>query len=623
MADPQRKLPGHLRAVATPRRMLILVPILFGLLSVVLGADANWDLYNYHLYAPFALLNGKLDIDLAPAGFQGYFNPLLDVPLYLLNTHVPAIITAFLMGLLHGLSIVALFGIARAALADASRQGGDHLALLLALAGCLTPNFLTGIGNGMGDNTTALLILAGIWLLLAHWATLGAWTIRAVGTVVAAGLLVGLAVGLKLTNAVSAVAICLALLACYSATFPVRFRAAFLFGIGVLVGIAATGGYWMLEMGQRFGNPFFPQFGSIFPNELANPFLVADTRWLPRGIVEYLLWPFVFAADSFRVGELSITQILWPAAYLLFVAYGIIWIWRRVTGRSMPKLDPRATFVLVFVVLAYLVWMRLFSIFRYTVAFEMLLPLCLFLLLAQLVPEHVARRWSLRFLALATVVMVIGGVPNWGHEGFTHPLYHTELPKIAEPERETVLIAFAPEKRALGWLVAKFPASLSFIGIENSFPASDAYRMRAREMAQTRGGAIHALISAETSERAHRFAGYNRTANWLGLTNSADSCAFLKAAVERLRLRASIDPGEGTAVCRIGVRPQDAVDIATENASLAERARSMLERNGFTLDPASCVAYASGIGTARDGFQFCSATVLDDTASAAPTQPKR
>lgn len=603
--------------MATPMRAMIVVPILFGLLSVLLGADANWDLYNYHLYAPFALLNGKLDLDLAPAGFQGYFNPLLDVPLYLLNTHVPAILTAFLLGLVHGLSFVVLFGIARAVLPNASDNQQDHLLpLLLALAGCLTPNFLTGIGNGMGDNTTALLILSGIWLLLARWGQLATATKRSIGLLVAAGLLVGLAVGLKLTNAVSAVAICLALLACFSGPYPVRIRVAFLFGIGVVIGIGLTGGFWMLEMGQRFGNPFFPQFGSVFPNELANPLLVADMRWLPRGIVEYLLWPLLFSADSHRVGELSITQILWPAAYLLFLAYGLVWLWRRLNRRPMPKLDPRAAFVLVFVVLAYLVWMRLFSIFRYTIAFETLLPLSVFLLLAQMLPDGMARRWSARFLVLATLVMLIGGLPNWGHVGFTHPLYHADLPRIAEPERETVLIAFAPEKRALGWLVTKFPPNLSFIGIENSFPASDAFRQRAREIARNRGGAIHALISAETDERARRFSGYNAAAGWLGLTKNAGSCAFLKTAVERLHLRAVIYPGEGTAACRIGVRPQDAIDIAAENADLAERARLMLERSGFTLDPASCVAFASGIGTAQDGFQFCSAKVLDDTPSA-------
>jgi hypothetical protein len=54
-----------------------IVPCLFGLYSLWLGADANWDLYNYHLYNAFAWLHGKLQTDLAPAGLQSYFNPLI------------------------------------------------------------------------------------------------------------------------------------------------------------------------------------------------------------------------------------------------------------------------------------------------------------------------------------------------------------------------------------------------------------------------------------------------------------------------------------------------------------------------------------------------------------------
>src|SRR5450830_819690 len=71
------------------RRCLILVPLLFGVWSVLLGQDANYDLYNYHLYNAFAFLNNKLAIDFAPAGSQTYFNPSLDIGYYLLSTHVP------------------------------------------------------------------------------------------------------------------------------------------------------------------------------------------------------------------------------------------------------------------------------------------------------------------------------------------------------------------------------------------------------------------------------------------------------------------------------------------------------------------------------------------------------
>ena len=46
-----------------------------GARSIGLGKDVNWDLRNYHWYNAWALLNGRLGWDLAPAQLQTYYNP--------------------------------------------------------------------------------------------------------------------------------------------------------------------------------------------------------------------------------------------------------------------------------------------------------------------------------------------------------------------------------------------------------------------------------------------------------------------------------------------------------------------------------------------------------------------
>jgi hypothetical protein len=61
-----------------------LLPLLAGFLAVAKGQDGNWDLRNYHLYNPWAWLNDRLTTDLAPAGLQSYFNPLIDLPYFFL-----------------------------------------------------------------------------------------------------------------------------------------------------------------------------------------------------------------------------------------------------------------------------------------------------------------------------------------------------------------------------------------------------------------------------------------------------------------------------------------------------------------------------------------------------------
>jgi hypothetical protein len=104
---------AFLRHERAPFFVAVLVPILFGLLSIALGQDDNWDLRNYHWYNPYALLNGRLPVDMAPGNWQSYFNPLIDVPYYVLNQWLPGPAVGFVMGFVHGLNFILLLALVR------------------------------------------------------------------------------------------------------------------------------------------------------------------------------------------------------------------------------------------------------------------------------------------------------------------------------------------------------------------------------------------------------------------------------------------------------------------------------------------------------------------------------
>lgn len=157
-----------LRWLDQPRvlaRFALLAPFAFGLLALRYGQDHNWDLQNYHRYNPYALLNGKVGLDLAPAQWQSYFNPALDLLYYGLTAALPAPLAGFIMGTLHGVNAVLVLAIARVLLQGAGAR--YRLPLLLALAGCLAPGFLSELGNSMGDNMTALCVLGSLLIVLA------------------------------------------------------------------------------------------------------------------------------------------------------------------------------------------------------------------------------------------------------------------------------------------------------------------------------------------------------------------------------------------------------------------------------------------------------------------------
>src|ERR1700761_3162780 len=96
--------------------ILCLVPLAFGVLALWLGQDANWDLRNYHWYNAYAALNGRYGFDILPSQTPYFYNPALDVPFYLLATHVPARVAGFILGAVQGLNFVLLFMLAHATL---------------------------------------------------------------------------------------------------------------------------------------------------------------------------------------------------------------------------------------------------------------------------------------------------------------------------------------------------------------------------------------------------------------------------------------------------------------------------------------------------------------------------
>nr|WP_315402264.1 glycosyltransferase 87 family protein [uncultured Duganella sp.] len=542
----------YLDTAAAWRRAAWLAPLLFGLLSLLVGQDYNWDLRNYHLYNPFALLNGKIGYDLAPGQWQSYFNPTLDLLYYGLVMHLPAPLVGFLMGALHGVNFVLLAAIVLALLPAGSAHP-RRLALLLALAGCAGPGFLSGLGNTMGDNLTALGVLGALLLLLRQWPRLrqGA-PLAALG----AGVLMGAAAGLKLTNAVYALALCLALFA-LDGDWRRRCQAAFVFGVGVLGGMAVTGGHWYWRMWQQFGNPLFPQFNDRFGGPLAAPIGVGDARWLPQGALEKLLWPFIHTLHPQRVSELPLRHLLWPMLYVAFAALALALAARWARGpdaaRAPAATAPPQRLLLAFVALSYGLWLHLFSIYRYLVPVELLAPLALWLLLHALMAPAAARRWGTLCLLLAACS--VASVSNWGHTRWALRAFSVETPSLPHPEQNLVFIVH--NDPPMGWLVPFFSERLAFVSLGGGFPESPAYVARARAMLAARRGPFYAMLYAEAPPRK-------------GWPDAAARARAEQAGRERLA-----------------------------------RGAATLEHYGLALDAASCRQYGSASGTHPFAYRLC------------------
>jgi hypothetical protein len=367
----------------------------------------------------------------------------------------------------------------------------------------------------------------------------------------------GLGVGLKLTNAVYAPALCLALFA-LDANWRRRLTAAASFGCGVLGGIAISAGHWFWKMWTVFGNPLFPQFNDRFLGPLALPIGIGDSGWLPRGWLEQLLWPFIFTLHPKRISELPLRHLIWPLLYLALLGLalaGLLSLLRaaRSTSSPLPALAPRSRLLLTFLVVSYLIWQNLFSIYRYLLPLELLAPLAFWLVTARLAPRPGARRLAAGCLALAACSFLSSA--SWGHAGRSLHGFTVQTPALEQPQASMVFTVQADPP--LGWLVPFFPDSLAFVSIGAGFPESQAYRDRVAAMRRSRSAAHYLMLSADLSEQA---------------------------------LRGS---------------PEQIAQAAARNQALLARSAATLANYGMRFDPASCRSYQAAVGRNRYAYQLC------------------
>ena len=570
----------------------IAASVLCGLWALWRGQDANWDLRNYHLYNGYAALGGRLSLDLAAAQLQSYFHPLLDTLQYSLLTRWPAPLAGFALGALHGLVFALVAAIAWRVLEEDPRRATR--APLLALAALASGAFVSEMGNTMADNTTALPVLAALaWVLRAQarqraqsQGALLAWSL--------AGLLIGLAVALKLTNALYAVALGLAALVDGG---PWRRR---LLGVTCMTAVAllvfaVVGGVWFWKVWQAFGNPLFPQLNAWFQAPLATAGVVSDTHFLPKSLGQWLAWPLLFTVGPRRVSEIALPQLLWATLYLLLIAGGVLKLLRR--GPNAPRSTTSAGRVLfVFVGVAYLLWQSVFSIHRYLVAIEVLVPLLLWWLWPRLLPASLLRARGP--VLVVCVLGALGGGRDWGHEPWRAQAFEVPAPTMPEPAHSAVVMMGGNPQ---GWRIPFLPAEAVYLSVGSNFPASPAYYQRVGQMLESRPQR-YAMLDAVVDRGADRVVRLNDWARRFGWDRQAD-CAMLRRAV-RWGVRALLDDSVPDR-CVLLQRPNKRIDIPAGDAQLRAEATAQLAPLGWQLDEASCERRPAWIGQTLYPYQWC------------------
>ncbi len=495
-----------------PQEFLFLgaVIVAWALFVLSLGKDMSWDFRNYHWYAPYAFLNGRLGFDMAVAHQATFYNPVLDVPFYWLGTHTHAWIALGTLGAVQGANIVPLYLIARSLLdIDEKKIVAAALALF-----CMTGGLMLSLsGTTYYDNVLSVCTLSGLALIVTQRETLSAgklWHAAAIALV--AGFVTGSAVGLKLPQAPYAIGFAAALfiLPGNLAHRSTRLSAG---ALGGVLGIALFAGFWWLKMDHLTGNPLFPYFNQYFHSPLALDDAYRDTRFLPSDLREALLYPLLFSVDWRVANDLPFTDIRVGLAYVIVLATLPIWIFG---ARSQtPLVSPRAAApIFAFAIASYFTWVSIFAIYRYILALEMLAPI---VILAGIGLWPMSRRVQLSVLGVLAIFALFCTRANFLERApIDDPYVQVILPPIPHPENTMVLMT---GEAPLGFLAPSLPAKIAVLRIDGwLIQPQDGSRMTAEARARVAAfkGDLYVLSNEYEMGRAREaLTAYDLAVDWI------------------------------------------------------------------------------------------------------------
>ncbi len=375
--------------------------------TLAVGEDANWDWQNYHEYNVWAVLHGRYAIDALPAGFQTWFNPAVYFPVYALRHMVPAPWGLVTIGAVHGLNLALVYALTRVLLQNSATAAAPAASILIAACGAMT---LSEVGTSFSDILTALPIVAGLVLILSA-------NENDRSRYLLAGLLLGAAVGLKLTNVVFALGAAAAVLLSVRPLLPTV-----CLGLGGAAGTLATGGAWSLMLWRETGNPMFPLFNAVFLSKELAPNNIMDLQFMPRGILDALAYPFYWAVGDNRSSEYPFRDARFAAAFVLMLAGAAARLARRAAVFARRDVQFFAFFAV-----SYAAWLGVFSIQRYATALELLCGPLIVLLLSRLVTavsaatsENTGRANAI-LLSVALAIALWSQPGDWGRRPWSDP----------------------------------------------------------------------------------------------------------------------------------------------------------------------------------------------------------
>lgn len=422
--------------------LLLAFMVVCGGYGLLLGKDVDWDFLNYHLYNPYALFNGRFGVDVMPAGIHTFFNPLLDIPLYAglkyLNNY-PRLVT-FLWSLPGGIFVFFIYKLSQ--LFFSGKQNKLFVYIAVAM-GCTGSMFLSQIGMTTGEVWAASGLSIAAYLFF-RWLVEGR---RAYALSFFAALVAGMTAGLKMTAAPFVVGLTLVFLLNLRGSYrPWKQFGWFAFG-GVL-GFLLTNGYFMTRLWIYYQNPVFPFFNKIFKSPFFVPENWKDMRFFPRDTSQWLFYPFYWMREETRFAtEINTMDPRLAFGYMAVLGIGFTAYFKKIASDQRRMIYSLAGILVV----AYVLWLQVYSILRYVIIFEAASAILCVCLLRNLLRPLIA---GVLGCVLALTCWFGTHAPDWGHEAFDSRPYVHFSPRFPRVEPNALVVFFG---QPMSFLAPFFP----------------------------------------------------------------------------------------------------------------------------------------------------------------------
>ncbi len=402
--------------------LLLLLIVLFGIISILLGRDFNWDFRNYHYYNAWAYLNNRLDIDLTPnEGLRAYFCPTLDIIEYWLMQIVSPKMYSFILGSISGLCCFYSYKLAQLVFTTefSKKSRWFYIAIAVVLGNTAFANVVQ-IGTSYNENIVAGIFLVGFYYIVKYNNT-NNYRLLWLGS-----MMLGLSFACKLTVIVYIFSVFILKFLSYQTQSKADYKKSnIIMLVGFAFGSFIFAGFWWVKMAYRFGNPFYPNFNSLLKPKSSINYITytKEHHFIPSGILHYIAQPFIMMTDSDITSEFAFRDPRFGCLFILIIGYFVL----RKFNKIAKLRSGLESYILQFFLLSYLLWEMLFSIARYTVEICYISGILIVLLVVKIECKEYIKNSVLLVLSVLLIGFTIYRIPQWGRVSFKDNIMENQV----------------------------------------------------------------------------------------------------------------------------------------------------------------------------------------------------